>query len=99
VLSLPDDDARRRLARRIMKEGLTVRAAERAAREGGARRRPRRTAAVDPTLVDRARSAAERLTAMPVCVSGGTLQIRFDDEKGLAELVEVLEATTIRSAS
>ena len=55
--------------------------------------------AVDPALVDRARSAAERLTVMPVRVSGGTLQIRFDDEKGLAELVEVLEATTIRSAS
>ena len=32
------------LARRIVKEGLTVRAAERAAREGGARRRPRRVA-------------------------------------------------------
>ena len=46
---------RRRLARRIVKEGLTVRAAERAAREGGAKRRPRRVAAVDPALVDRAR--------------------------------------------
>ena len=36
VLSLPDDDARKRLARRILKEGLTVRAAERAAHQGGA---------------------------------------------------------------
>src|SRR5262249_44223768 len=51
VLSLPDDEARRRLARRIVKEGLTVRAAERAAREGAAppapccsrRPRPRRS--------------------------------------------------------
>jgi len=59
ILSLPDDDARRRLARRVVKEGLTVRAAERAAREGGAKRRPRRVAAVDPALVDRARRAAE----------------------------------------
>ena len=99
VLSLPDDDARRRLARRIMKEGLTVRAAERAAREGGARRRPRKAAAVDPALADRARSAAEQLTAMPVRVSGGALQIRFEDEKGLAELVEVLEAMTLRTAA
>ena len=99
VLSLPDDDARRRLARRIMKEGLTVRAAERAAREGGARRRPRKAAAVDPALVDRARSVAEQLTAMPVRVSGGSLQIQFEDEKGLAELVEVLEAITLRSAA
>ena len=68
VLSLPDDDARRRLARRIVKEGLTVRAAERAAREGGAKRRPRRVAAVDPALVDRARRAAEAITGMPARV-------------------------------
>jgi ParB family chromosome partitioning protein len=99
VLSLPDDEARRRLARRIMKEGLTVRATERAAREGGARRRPRKAAAVDPALADRARSAAEQLTAMQVRVSGVALQIRFEDEKGLAELVEVLEAITLRSAA
>jgi ParB family chromosome partitioning protein len=96
VLSLPDDEARRRLARRIVKEGLTVRAAERAAREGGARRRPRRTAAVDPALVDRARGAAEQLTGMPTRVVSGSLQIRFEDEKGLAELVEALEAAAAR---
>jgi ParB family transcriptional regulator, chromosome partitioning protein len=94
VLSLPDDDARRRLARRIVKEGLTVRAAERAAREGGAKRRPRRAAAVDPALVDRARTAAERITGMPARVSGGMLQIRFDDDKGLEELVEALETAS-----
>ena len=35
VLALPDDDARRRLARRISEDGLTVRAAEKAARDGG----------------------------------------------------------------
>ena len=57
------------------------------------RSRPRRAATVDPALADRARSAAERMTAMPVRISGGTLQIRFEDEKGLAELVEVLEAS------
>jgi hypothetical protein len=31
---------------------------------------------------------------MPARVSAGTLQIRFDDEKGLEELVEALEAVT-----
>jgi ParB family chromosome partitioning protein len=92
VLSLPDDDARRRLARRIVKEGLTVRAAERAAQEGGAKRRPRRSPSLDPSLVDRARAAAELLIGMPVRIGGGTLHIRFGDEKGLEELVEVLEA-------
>jgi ParB family chromosome partitioning protein len=92
VLSLPDDDARRRLARRIANEGMTVRGAERAARDGGARRRPRRHSAVDPALVDRAAAAATRLTGLPARVVNGVLQIRFEDETRLAELVEALEA-------
>ena len=94
VLALSDDDARKRLARRIVRDGLSVRAAERAAREGGARRRPRRSGLYDPALIDRATQAAERLTGLPTKVSGGKLQIRFDDETKLAELVEALEATT-----
>ncbi len=98
VLALSDDDARRRLARRIVKEGLTVRAAERAAQEGGARRRPRRVVALDPELVDRARVAAESVTAMPIRIAGGTLQVAFGDEKGLAELVEALETAAVRLA-
>jgi ParB family transcriptional regulator, chromosome partitioning protein len=92
VLAVPDDEARRRLARRIVKEGLTVRSAERAAREGGAKRRPRRASLLDPALVDRATSAAERLTGMPCRIAGGKLQVRFDDDVKLEELVEVLEA-------
>ncbi len=92
VLSLPDDDARRRLARRIAKEGMTVRAAERAAQDGGARRRPRRKVAVDPALADRAAAAVTRLTGLPARVADGALQIRFEDETRLAELVEALEA-------
>src|SRR5262245_25317166 len=92
VLSLPDDEARRRLATRITKEGLTVRAAERAAQDGGARRRPRRVAAVDPELATRAQAAAERLTGLKARVTRNTLEIRFDDETALAELVETLEA-------
>ena len=91
VLSLPDDDARRRLARRIVKDGMTVRSAERAAQDGGARRRSRRAATLDPALADRARTAAERLTGLPVRVTDEVLQIRFGDETRLAELVETLE--------
>jgi ParB family transcriptional regulator, chromosome partitioning protein len=94
VLSVPDDEARRRLARRIMKEGMTVRSAERAAQDGGARRRHRRPRSVDPALADRAKAAAERLTGLPVRVSDGSLQIRFENETELAELVETLEAVT-----
>ena len=91
ILSLPDDDARRRLARRISKEGMTVRGAERAAQNGGAKRRPRRATSVDPQLVTRAQAAAERLTGMKARVTRNTLEIRFDDETALAELVEALE--------
>jgi ParB family transcriptional regulator, chromosome partitioning protein len=94
VLSLQDDDARRRLARRIVKEGLTVRVAERAAQEGGAKRRPRKIPLVDPALADRARAAAELLTGLPARIADGKLSIRFEDETKLAELVETLEATT-----
>ena len=91
VLALPDDDARRRLARKITQDGLTVRAAEKAARDGGARRH-RTAATVDPALADRARVAAHGLTGLPARVNGGKLELEFGDETGLAELVEVLEA-------
>lgn len=96
VLALPDDDARRRLARRIAKEGLTVRAAERAAQDGGARRRPRRTPTLDPELVDRVQSTLEQLTGLPIRVTGGSVQISFGDETRLAELAEALESAVPR---
>ena len=92
VLALEDDDARRRLARRVVKEGMTVRSTERAAQEGGAKRRPRRQSLVDPALADRARAAAELLTGLPTRIADGKLQIRFEDDTKLAELVETLEA-------
>ena len=38
VLAVPDHDGRKRLAKRIVRDGLSVRAAERAAQDGGARR-------------------------------------------------------------
>jgi len=91
VLAVPDDDARVRLARRIVREGMTVRATERAAQEGGARRRPRGTP-VDPALAERARAAAERLTGLPSRVAAGKLELHFGDETRLEELVEALEA-------
>ena len=91
VLALPDDDARRRLARRIARDGMTVRAAEKAARDGGARRR-RTVTTVDPALAGRACDAAERLTGLPARVSAGRLELHFGDETKLAELVETLEA-------
>ena len=38
VLAVPDNEGRRRLARKIVRQGLSVRAAEREARWSGARR-------------------------------------------------------------
>ena len=80
VLALPDDDARRRLAKRIAHDGLTVRAAEKAARRTAAPAAPPALAPVDPALAERARAAAERLTGLPARVSGGKLELHFGDE-------------------
>ena len=94
VLAVPDHEDRRRLAREIVRRGLSVREAERAARWAGARRKPRRTARapVDPVLADRARTAGERLTGRSVRVRSGRLEVAFADEVELAELVEALES-------
>ncbi len=93
VLAVPDHDARRRLAKRIVRDGMSVRAAERAARDGGAARRPRRSGpAVDPALAERAALAAERLTGLRARVISGRLELEFGSETQLAELVETLEA-------
>jgi ParB family chromosome partitioning protein len=91
VLAVSGDDARRRLAGRIVQRGLTVRAAERAARDAGARTKPRRTTPVDPDLAARARVALERLTGAPVRVGARRIEVAFIDETELAEIVEALE--------
>ncbi len=92
VLAVPDHEERRRLAREIVRRGLSVREAERAARWAGARRKPRRVRTpVDPVLADRVRTAAERLTGRPVRLASNRLEIFFADEVELAELAEALE--------
>jgi ParB family transcriptional regulator, chromosome partitioning protein len=97
VLAVPDHEGRRALARRIVRRGLSVRAAERAARDAGAAtRRPRvRRDGADPALADRARTAAERLTGRPARVLAGRLELPFADDYELAELVEVLERAAL----
>jgi ParB family transcriptional regulator, chromosome partitioning protein len=92
VLAVPDHEERRRLAREIVRRGLSVRDAERAARWAGARRKPRRTRTpIDPVLADRVRTAAERLTGRPVKLASNRLEVFFADEVELAELAEALE--------
>ncbi len=92
VLSLPDHEERKRLAKRIVREAMSVRGAEKAAQDGGASRRPRTATRVDPALAERARAAAERLTGIPARVSAGRLELHFGEEVRLEELVETLEA-------
>jgi ParB family transcriptional regulator, chromosome partitioning protein len=92
VLAVPDHEGRRRLARTIVERGMSVRAAERAAREAGARQKPRRRVGlVDPALADRARAAAERVLSRPVRVCPDRLEVPFADDAGLEELAEALE--------
>jgi ParB family transcriptional regulator, chromosome partitioning protein len=92
VLAVPDHDGRRRLARRIVQQGLSVRAAERAARWAGARTKPRKRAPVDPALAARARQALERLTGTAVHIRETRIEIPFAGEDELAGIVEGLEA-------
>ncbi len=95
VLAVPDQEGRRRLARQIVRRGLSVRAAERAARWAGAKQKPRvRAAPVDPALAARVREALVRLIGRSARVRGSTIEIEFTDEHDLRELVEALEAAT-----
>ena len=92
VLAVPDQEERRKLASLIVRRGLSVRAAEQAARWAGARQRPRRQASpVDPALVERTRAAAERVLGKPVKIGRGKIEIAFADEHELAELAEAFE--------
>jgi ParB family transcriptional regulator, chromosome partitioning protein len=102
VLAVPDQEGRRRLAREIVRRGLSVRAAEQRAKWAGARQRPRtRTAPVDPALSDRVCAAVERLTGRHARVVPGRVELAFGDEHDLAELAEALEnaAATIADRS
>ena len=93
VLAVPDQEERRKLASLIVRRGLSVRAAEQAARWAGARQRPRRQASpVDPALADRTRTAAERVVGKPVKIGRGKIEIAFADEHELAELAEAFES-------
>jgi ParB family chromosome partitioning protein len=93
VLAVPDNEGRRRLAREIVTKGLTVRAAERAARWAGAQRKPRREPAtkVDPALAERVRVACERATGFRPRVTASRIEIPIADEHELAEFAEALE--------
>jgi ParB family chromosome partitioning protein len=92
VLAVPDNDGRRRLARQIVRRGLSVRDAERAARWSGARTKKRRArVSVDPSLAASVRDLIRRLTGFESHVHAGRVEIPFEDEYRLRELQEALE--------
>jgi ParB family chromosome partitioning protein len=92
ILSVPGHDERRALARKVVAQGLSVRATERAARWAGAQAKPRKTRRVDPALAERTRNALEALTGASVRVTDTRIEIPFADEVALAEIAESLEA-------
>jgi ParB family chromosome partitioning protein len=94
VLAVPEYEDRRAFAREIVRKGLSVREAERAARWAGARTKTRRRTAVNPELSARARAAIERGTGFEARVRPNRLEIAFSDERELGELVEALERLT-----
>jgi ParB family chromosome partitioning protein len=91
VLAVPDHDGRRRLAKRIVREGLSVRAAERAARAAGARTKERHATAVDPALAARVETAVRTLTGFGAKVRSTGVHVAAEGEVQLEELAESLE--------
>lgn len=91
VLAVPDQDGRRALARRIVRDGLSVRAAELAARAAGARRKQRRAAPVDAELARRIHDAFETLTGFEAKVGAAGLHVPLEGQVQLEELAEALE--------
>jgi ParB family chromosome partitioning protein len=92
VLAVPDQTERRKLARKIVAQGMSVRAAERAARWSGARTKPRTKTPVDPALAARVREALQKLTALETRVAPGRVELAYGDEHDLEELAERLES-------
>jgi ParB family transcriptional regulator, chromosome partitioning protein len=91
VLAVQGNEERRRLAEQIVRRGLSVRAAEAAARRAGARTKTRRSAPVDPELALRARDAFARFGISSARVTATRIELPFADETELAELLEALE--------
>ena len=92
VLAVPDQADRRRLARKIVSQGMSVRAAERAARWSGAHTKPRTKSSVDPALAARVREGLSRVTGLDVRVAPGRIELTYGDEHDLEELAERLES-------
>ena len=94
VLAVPDREGQKKLAKRIVAQGLSAVAAERAAQDAGAKRKPRKKTAVDPALAGRVREAFERATGFKARIGPDQVVVEFRDEHELEELAEALENLT-----
>jgi hypothetical protein len=74
-----------------VREGLSVRAAERAARWAGAKTKERRVTSVDPALAARVKDAFRLLTGFDAKVGAAGVSVPLDGEVQLEELAEALE--------
>jgi ParB family chromosome partitioning protein len=93
ILAVPGHEERRALARKVVRNGLTVRATERAARWAGAKTKPRRARRLSPAVAARARTAVEAVAGTAVRVTDTRIEIPFADETELEELIEAFERT------
>jgi ParB family chromosome partitioning protein len=94
VLAVPDREGQKKLAKRIVEQGLSAVAAERAAQDAGAKRKLRKKSAVDPALAGRVREAFERATGFKARIGPDQVVVEFRDEHELEELAEALENLT-----
>jgi ParB family transcriptional regulator, chromosome partitioning protein len=100
VLAVPDPEGRRRLARQIVRTGMSVRNAERAARWAGAKQKKTRgRSSVDPALAERVVAAVKTATGREATVRAGRIEIPYTDKWDLAELAEALERAGHRAAA
>lgn len=95
ILQVPDQTGRRRLGRRAIKDGMSVRDTEGAARSTSPVARRKQLKAVDPDQEDLKRRLEDELTAAlgtDVRIRwrrrGGTVEVPFDNPADLAALVE-----------
>ncbi|HEY3920605.1 MAG TPA: ParB/RepB/Spo0J family partition protein [Gaiellaceae bacterium] len=91
VLAVPDQVGRRKLARKIVATGMSVRAAERAARWSGAKTKPRTKTPVDPALAARVKEGLQRLTGLETRIAPGKIELAYEDEHDLEELANSLD--------
>jgi ParB family chromosome partitioning protein len=91
VLAVPDQSERRKLARKVIARGLSVRETERSARWAGAKTKPRTKTPIDPALALRVREALGRVTGLDVRIAPNKIELAYSDEFALEQLAESLE--------